>query len=562
MLASNQDIPKDNIVLEVKNAFQRITNLKNPMIVDIINALNPELFKGDGYREIDFSYNSLCKCLLLKRLKGIRFQTGLVIYLKTHKRDRRKLDLKRTPDQTTISYFLTHILDDETKDRIESIAKAIESLAPTYGIFLDVKAMKPEKPKKETKTRNQFLQKRDKTSEVCKMFKKQFMAFIDFKLKHNVVYRKNQFIDLLVHMGLTQDFAETGSKTIGEELAHKRMFCPMCHTPIYPVTVQHENKNEIRIFRCGPCGYEKRISPDADTLLYHLKQFPTYNEVHKMFTTASEKIWETARKANLFDTRTRYDVAIDFTEWYFYGDRNAPMVVGKEPDKGTSWCYKFATIDIVESGKRFTLLSLPFGHFNTKTEILRKLLTYALERIKISRVYADRGFCDSNSIKVFNNFQLRYITPCTQYSTVKRILEITPTPTIIKDFPMKDVTFTLVILQETNKRGEVTKHAYATNERFEENDMHLAEQLSDLYANRWGIETGYRVKKHSFLSKTKSKNYLIRLFYLMFSVLMYNLWILADILIWLALFGIVKEHHLVTSKYFGTVFYIIDDPGG
>ena len=47
----------------------------------------------------------------------------------------------------------------------------------------------------------------------------------------------------------------------------------------------------------------------------------------------------------------------------------------------------------------------------------------------------------------------------------------------------------------------------------------------------------------------------------MFSVLLYKLWILADILLCLALFGFVKEYHLLTSKYFGTVLYTID-PGG
>jgi hypothetical protein len=47
----------------------------------------------------------------------------------------------------------------------------------------------------------------------------------------------------------------------------------------------------------------------------------------------------------------------------------------------------------------------------------------------------------------------------------------------------------------------------------------------------------------------------------MFSVLLYNLWILADILIWLALFGMVEKNHLITSKYFGTVLYTVN-PGG
>jgi hypothetical protein len=46
----------------------------------------------------------------------------------------------------------------------------------------------------------------------------------------------------------------------------------------------------------------------------------------------------------------------------------------------------------------------------------------------------------------------------------------------------------------------------------------------------------------------------------MFSVLLYNLWILADILIWLSIFGRVGENHLVTSKLFGTMLYTID-PG-
>ncbi|MCX6662402.1 MAG: transposase, partial [Euryarchaeota archaeon] len=103
--------------------------------------------------------------------------------------------------------------------------------------------------------------------------------------------------------------------------------------------------------------------------------------------------------------------------------------------------------------------------------------------------------------------------------------------------------------------------AFATNEPFEENDVSLAERLFFLYGKRWGIETSYRVKKHSYLPKTTSKNYLIRLFYFMFSVLLYILWILADILILLAVYGVVKENHLITSKYFSAVLYTID-PGG
>lgn len=42
---------------------------------------------------------------------------------------------------------------------------------------------------------------------------------------------------------------------------------------------------------------------------------------------------------------------------------------------------------------------------------------------------------------------------------------------------------------------------------------------------------------------------------------MYNLWILADILIWLYIHGAVGEAHLVTSRLFGMLLMAID-PGG
>jgi len=282
-----------------------------------------------------------------------------------------------------------------------------------------------------------------------------------------------------------------------------------------------------------------------------------------MFVLLFEIVWEMARKANIFDIRKRYDVAIDFTEWYFYGDKSSFMVVGKEPDRGTAKCYKFITINIVDAGKRFTLLALPVSALDNvnKDRLIRKLLEYALQRIKIRRVYVDRGFFDSKSIKVFEQFHLKYLMPGVQQYSVRQLLKITPAPSVIKGFVLKDVKLNLVIVEEELANGKKVKRVFATNEDYDENDVELLEKLFDQYGKRWGIESSYRVKKQSYLPKTTSKNYLIRLFYFMFSVLIYNLWILADILVWVALFGLIKEDHLITSKYFGTVLYTID-PGG
>ncbi len=526
MTGSQRVISQKHIEKEIYKTFEIIQKQENISIADFLNKLELDLFKRVSYRKIKFSYESLFKLVLYQKLKGIRLQTKLVRYLKRHPKDKFKLGFSQTPDQTMISYFLKRILDDNTKELIDFAVSKIEEISEKFGILLDVKTLEPEKPKKKTKKRNQYQQRRDKAREIARLFKKRFAPFINLNMKNNTLYKKNQFIDLLIHMGQTRDFAENGNKTF----------------------------KELRPF--AGC-------PDADTLLYHLKNYPDHKDVHRMFTLLFEIVWDMAKQNNLFDIRKRYDVAIDFTEWYFYGDKSSLMVVGKEPDRGTAKCYKFITINIVEAGKRFTLLALPVSALDNmnKDKLIRKLLSYALQRIKIKQVYADRGFFDSKSIKAFELFHLKYLMPGIRQYNVRQLLKVTPAPSVITGFILKDVKLNLVIVEETLKDGKKVKRVFATNEDYDNKDVDLLEYLFELYGKRWGIETSYRVKKHSYLPKTTSKNYYIRLFYFMFAILLYNLWILADVLLWLALFGTVEEDHLITSKLFGTMLYTID-PGG
>lgn len=489
-----QKISKEKIELEIYKTFEQFKKEKNIRIVDYLNIFNVYLLKNRKYRSISYTYDSFIKLILFQRLKGIRFQTELVNYIKRHPKEKHTLGFSKTPNQRTISKFLCRIIDKDTKKLLKYTARKIEEVSEKFGILLDVKTFEPNKTQKRTKIRNQYLQKNDKTKEICKLLKKRLSPFIKLNLNHNAVYSKNHFIDLMIHMGLTRDFAENGSKTY----------------------------RELRT----------NISPNADTLLYHLKNYSDFREIQQMYLTLFEIIWNMTKQSNIINPHKKYDVAIDYTEWYFYGDRSSPMVVGKKPDRGTTKCYKFATINIVESGKRFTLLALPVGPFDSKEQILKKLLSFTQQRIKINRIYADRGFFDSNSINIFKNFRLKFLIPCSANSRIKRLLEIMPTSTVVNDYEMENSFFNIVIANDEDGN----KRAFATNEVFDENDVNLAERLFLLYGKRWGIETSYRVKKQSFLPKTTSKNYQIRIFYFLFSVLLYNLWLLADVLIWLALF--------------------------
>ena len=52
-------------------------------------------------------------------------------------------------------------------------------------------------------------------------------------------------------------------------------------------------------------------------------------------------------KAHLFYNKV--DIAIDYMDWFFYGDKNAPYVVRKKPERGTKCCYRFATVNIIQA---------------------------------------------------------------------------------------------------------------------------------------------------------------------------------------------------------------------
>jgi putative transposase len=519
MQSNKQNISKSKIEKEIYNTFELFNKEKNICIADLIEKFDISTIKHQEYRKIKFSYDSLIRFILYQRLKKFRFITQTRQYLKNHPEEGIQLGFKELPNRRQVGYFQNHILDNGTKELLDFIINKIEGITDKFGITLDIISLKPKKIKP-TKTRNQYYIRDKKTREICQLVKKRFSPFMDFKLNNNTIYKKKQFIDLMIHMGMTKDFAENGSKTFREIKGQK--------------------------------------SPNSDTLLYHIKNHDNLKEIQKMYLTLFEILWDMTKKSNTIDLRKSYDVAIDYTEWYFYGDRSSPMVVGKKPERGTSKCYRFATINIVESGKRFTLLALPVGPFDTKEKILKQLFSYALKRIKIKRVYADRGFFDSKSINTIKQFRLKFLMPCSANSRIKKLLEILPAPTVINDYEMENALFNVVIIED----DEGNKRAFATNEQFNENDVDLAQRLFLLYGKRWGIETSYKVKKHSFLPKTTSKNYLIRIFYFLFSVLLYNLWLLADILIWLAVFGEVKQDHLITSKYFGTILYTIDPGGG
>ena len=116
----------------------------------------------------------------------------------------------------------------------------------------------------------------------------------------------------------------------------------------------------------------------------------------------------------------RFDTAIDFHDWQYYGKR-VPGVMDIPRKKGASKGYRFMTISIVKSGFRFTLFALPVRRYSEMIEAVGKLLKFAVRRIKINRIYCDRWFYKRDVIRIFKLWKVKFLIRAPESTKIQRI---------------------------------------------------------------------------------------------------------------------------------------------
>ncbi len=468
-----------------------------------------------------FSQGAMLKAYLLLRLKNIKSFRALVNYLKNRPEEALNIGFDKNengviiPSQQDIWHF-AKTLDKEDLTLVDFIITTIKEAAEKFNIVFDIddKAKRPKENSSEKTVRNH---KSAKSEELISFVKNRLKKKLKFKLRHNAVFRNEELLDMLIWIAYEQNFAESGTAIFSELL--------------------------------------KRRSPNADTLLYHIKKFGM-SELRDIFMEIFELVFRTAKQMRLLGTR-KVDVAIDATSWLFYGDVENYGVIGTKPERGTSWAYKFITLDIVNHNERFTLFALPISPEDNQTELVEKLLTYAKTRVNIGKVFLDRGFFSSGCINLLKKMGLRYIMPAKINATVVKRVSKLSAPRIYPNCAMKDCRFNLVVLERAG-----TKNYFATNIPLTSEDLIMAFRIGEMYRARWQIETGYRVKKYTFRGKTTSVNYTIRYLYFMLSVVLYNCWLLVDL--GLAMFlGLSVKNTQITAKRFAIALLSVGkDPNG
>ena len=285
---------------------------------------------------------------------------------------------------------------------------------------------------------------------------------------------------------------------------------------------------------------QQQKCPSDDDVFYHLNKLNT-KQVFSTFTQVNTCLLMQAAQQGIFNSPLQCGLDIHKIPWY--GEEKDIHVLGMERVRGTNFGHAYASIECVNTRGRFTLSALPLHQFTTKEQMITYLVTEARTHIKISLLFLDREFFDVESITSLLGLPVHFIIPAEHNDKIKELIISahhqgikipgTESYALIVPYTMKKgkrhVTVTLVvILKPPKKPGEpLDEFAYITNiPATLENALELAES----YRNRWGIETGYRVKEE-VRGKTCSRQYPVRLLFQLLSILLYNLWQLCNLIL-------------------------------
>jgi hypothetical protein len=209
--------------------------------------------------------------------------------------------------------------------------------------------------------------------------------------------------------------------------------------------------------------------------------------------------------------------AIDFRDDLYYG-KWCFGVVGCQSKLETNKCFCVATLDVCEAGRRFTIAVMPVFKGTSKTDILDCLVREARKYVKIRCLLLDREFFSIGVFRTLTCLKLNYIVCAKKSGKLLGTVKGKTYAEYTLEKPGDSFTVDLTVYRPDEK----TIWVYATNLK------NRPETIAYTYKRRWGIETGYR-SKNKYSANTTTRNYAVRLFLLLLAVVLFNLWVLANL---------------------------------
>jgi len=281
-------------------------------------------------------------------------------------------------------------------------------------------------------------------------------------------------------------------------------------------------------------------APTGAAFRYRLRQFwaeqlaeqPRGESDYRRTVLAQMRIWRMLLDANddLLSIAKRLGVflepvtcAVDYTKVPYYGDFN-PSVVRSRKERGTNHFYEYATISIVEKGRKVCVYSLPINLLDQKSEVLERLIAEARMRgVVIETLLLDRAFFTVECINLLKGMCVSFIMPCVSNSRVSAAVDSFGRPGRFGAFSISNserevAEFTMVVCR--GKKGKLIP--FATNIEWL-SPRSLLKRVPRMYRKRWSIETTFR-KVKEVIGKTTSQLAFLRQTYFMLATIIYNVW--------------------------------------
>ena len=305
------------------------------------------------------------------------------------------------------------------------------------------------------------------SSKVFKFTANLLNDYLKFPVAKNSLYTNSDINQCLIQLSLSQNYAESGLANLQEK-----------------------------------CGRSNKV-PTARTFRGRIARL-SEKQIRNALIQANDQVLLILKSYNLFGRKAA--VAIDYTRQPFYGDPGTKNVIGGKQERGTSWGYTYASIDIVEAGRRLAIYSITVNQFSEKAKVVEKLIFEAKARgIHISIVLLDRGFFTIDVIETLKRLGVYFIIPAVKHGTVKDAMlhynEKEPTKRFTLGDRRKSVTFNLYLCKRS--AGQLPKKqkltisdlyfGFATNLP-RPLALTLPLFIPSEYRRRWGIETGYHVQ--------------------------------------------------------------------
>lgn len=286
-----------------------------------------------------------------------------------------------------------------------------------------------------------------------------------------------------------------------------------------------------------PCGEWQRMM---------LSRLEPGAAVAAFFETLEENV-RVLRGLGMLDGKL--DRAIDMHLIPRYDAERGPELVRSKHKSGTTWFERYITIQSVTPGLRLVLGALPMPALGEKADFVRELIHICRGHgVRIGVVMADREFFAAGVLRVFEDEGLRYVIPCRNTGAV--VYALNDFAGHAGFFPVRDMTisdgkgevgYAGKIVRRRNRTrygglredddapsidyGDPSLEPCRRYIMFATNDPDLDVEM---YAMRWGIETGYRMIENA-RPKTRSTRPEIRTFCFLYGVMMFNAWVMINV---------------------------------